>query len=389
MAIKCRILAIDGGGIRGVIPAFILQELENRLGRAVYQTFDIVAGTSTGGIISLGLTSPPPEPDNPTLPSVPYSAAQILSFYMHDEAQIFVRQAGGDFYTAKYFSVNGNTQPATGIEPWLQGKLGLGTLRQAQENMQPLQGATVKQVLVTCYTMSGDKINGDKDLQVTIGPYLFNWESALKGPDENYCVWEAARATSAAPTYFPIARVGNGAPNGSIALARWAADGGVAANNPALYALAAARKADPTLTLDEIFIVSLGTGIYNPAIKMAFEDANWEDKTGNWGAIPWVLEGQDANGHSTSALLNVLSMSNVLAPDQQLRDLMPKYNYYRLEPQIGYAESGLDANDVLALHGAARTYIESGDGKAKFEAVVNALKPGKTAALSAQAGTGL
>jgi len=60
MAIKCRILAIDGGGIRGVIPAYILQQLENHVG-AAYKSFDIIAGTSTGGIIVLGLTSRFPE----------------------------------------------------------------------------------------------------------------------------------------------------------------------------------------------------------------------------------------------------------------------------------------------------------------------------------------
>ena len=383
MAIKCRILAIDGGGIRGVIPAYILQELEGSLGRAVYQSFDIVAGTSTGGIISLGLTSPTSSPFSGD-PIVPYAASQILSFYMFDEPQLFVQQASGDFYTAKYYSVNNNTQPPTGIEPWLQGQLGSWTLRQACQNMQQLQGATVKHVLVTCYTMSGDKVNGDKNSQVMIGPYLFNWDSATRRDDENYCVWEAARATSAAPTFFPIARVGNGAPKGSMALARWAADGGVAANNPALYGLAAARQADPSLSLDEIFIVSLGTGIYNPAIKIPFSDLNWEDKTGNWGAIPWVLEGQDVNGHSTSPLLNVLSMSNVLSPHQQLQDLMPRYNYYRLEPQIGYAESGMDATDVNALRDTAKTYIgPGGEGALKFAAVVKALQTGLTASASA------
>jgi uncharacterized protein len=373
MAIKCRILAIDGGGIRGVIPAYILQELERRLDRAIYQSFDIVAGTSTGGIISLGVTCPP-STFVQGYPVVPYSAAEILSFYMNDEAQLFVEQASGDFYTAKYYSVNNNTQPPTGIEPWLQGKFGSWTLQQACKNMQGLNKSTVKHVLVTCYTMSGDKVNGANDHQVKIGPYLFSWDSAMARDDENYYVWEAARATSAAPTFFPIARVGNGAPNGSTALARWAADGGVAANNPALYGLAAARQADSSLSLDEILIVSLGTGIYNPAIKISYED-----KTGNWGAIPWMLEGEDVNGHSTSPLLNVLSMSNVLAPGQQLRDLMPSGNYYRLEPQISYAESGMDATDVNALLNTAKTYIATGEGAAKFAAVVKALQPGQRA----------
>jgi patatin-like phospholipase/acyl hydrolase len=52
------ILSIDGGGIRGIIPAMILAEIEQRTGRRIAELFDLIAGTSTGGILTLGLTVP-------------------------------------------------------------------------------------------------------------------------------------------------------------------------------------------------------------------------------------------------------------------------------------------------------------------------------------------
>jgi patatin-like phospholipase/acyl hydrolase len=52
------VLTIDGGGIRGVIPARVLDEIEKRAGRPVCELFDMVSGTSTGGIIALGLSKP-------------------------------------------------------------------------------------------------------------------------------------------------------------------------------------------------------------------------------------------------------------------------------------------------------------------------------------------
>ena len=54
---RFRMLSIDGGGIRGLIPALVLEELERRLERPLYSVFDVIAGTSTGGIITLGLTT--------------------------------------------------------------------------------------------------------------------------------------------------------------------------------------------------------------------------------------------------------------------------------------------------------------------------------------------
>ena len=51
-----KVLSIDGGGIRGLIPALVLAEIEAKTGQAVAECFDLIAGTSTGGILALGLS---------------------------------------------------------------------------------------------------------------------------------------------------------------------------------------------------------------------------------------------------------------------------------------------------------------------------------------------
>src|SRR5436305_15011351 len=80
-----RVLSIDGGGIRGVIPAVVLSEIERRTGRSVPDLFDLVAGTSTGGISALGLTAPG-EGGAPR-----WRAADLLELYRHEGGHIFSR----------------------------------------------------------------------------------------------------------------------------------------------------------------------------------------------------------------------------------------------------------------------------------------------------------
>ena len=216
-------------------------------------------------------------------------------------------------------------------------------------------------MLTTCYT-----INGAAGLSYS--PYLFNWVDAAAGDADDYCVWEAARGTSAAPTYFPIANVGSNVPNGSNATSRWVCDGGVTANNPALYALAQAFRLGLCSNLNDVLIVSLGTGLYDAGIRITDQ--------GNWGAANWMA-GVDTNGYSTSPLLNVLSMSNVMAPDQQLQLIMQSSNYFRLEPVIPYDESTLDGTDSQALLATAEAYVSDGTspgpGYQLFQNVISAL----------------
>src|SRR6266545_3368830 len=70
-----RVLALDGGGMRGLIPAQVLAYLERRARRPVHELFDLVAGTSTGGLLSLALTIPRPEA------SEPYTAEGAIELY--------------------------------------------------------------------------------------------------------------------------------------------------------------------------------------------------------------------------------------------------------------------------------------------------------------------
>lgn len=329
MSYTCRILAIDGGGIRGIIPAYILSQIEAALGTPIYQSFDIIAGTSTGGLIALALTTPFAGNNN-----APYSASSVLNLYMNDESDIFKKQSNGDGMESKYFS----------ISTWLQGILGPVTLSQAQQQLKSLGNPTPTQVLTTCYTINGAS-------GINIGPYLFNWQDAANSSADDYCVWEAALATSSAPTYFPVAQVGAGVSNGSSATNRWAADGGVVANNPALYAIAWAFKLGLAATLSDVLVVSMGTGIYNAGIQII--------NGGNWGSIEWGA-GFDTNNNPTSPLLDVLTMSNVLSPDQQLQLIIPQGGYYRLEPVLTSAESSMDGTDTKELLATATQYIASG-----------------------------
>jgi uncharacterized protein len=59
---RVRVISIDGGGIRGIIPALVLAEVERRAGARVADLFELIAGTSTGGILACALCAPDPLP---------------------------------------------------------------------------------------------------------------------------------------------------------------------------------------------------------------------------------------------------------------------------------------------------------------------------------------
>ena len=103
-----RVLSIDGGGIRGIIPAMMLQDLEARTGKATADLFDLVAGTSTGGVLAMGLTMAGVD-GRPK-----YSASDLVRLYSEHGGEIFERslwhkfRAVGSLMEEKY--------PAEGIE---------------------------------------------------------------------------------------------------------------------------------------------------------------------------------------------------------------------------------------------------------------------------------
>jgi len=192
-------LAIDGGGIRGLIPALVLAEIERRTGRGMASMVDLIAGTSTGGIIACGLAKPDPMP-----------AEAIAAIYETDGPKIFDRSA-----LKVITSANGyldERYESDGLVDSLRRHLGDARLTDA-----------TTPVLLTAY-----------DLEARRALLLRN--------DDDISMVDAAHATSAAPTYFEPVRIG----------ARTLVDGGVFAINPAVFAFAETDALE--------LLVSLGTG---------------------------------------------------------------------------------------------------------------------------------
>ena len=198
-----KVLAIDGGGIRGLIPALVLAEIESRTGRRMADMVDLIAGTSTGGIIACALAKPSPMP-----------ASQIARIYEDEGPEIFSRSllkkitSVGGFIDERYSS--------DGLVSTLERHLGDTHMTEA----------TIP-LLLTAYDTTGRAIRFMRS----------------EGEGSDLTMALAAQATSAAPTYFePV-------PIGSQTLV----DGGVFAINPAMCAYAeVAGKLD--------LLLSLGTG---------------------------------------------------------------------------------------------------------------------------------
>jgi uncharacterized protein len=226
-----RVLAIDGGGIRGLIPALVLAELEERSGRRVFELFDLMAGTSTGGIIASALCAPDPLP-----------AAEVAAIYEEEGPRIFDR------------SIWQRIQSAEGL---LDEKYDAQALDRALERFlaDKRLSRTRPDLIVPTYDTTRP------------GPYFFKTGKAREDPAEDARLSEVARATSAAPTYFePVTR-------GSQALL----DGGVFAVNPGMSALAEALREHPGT---EVILLSLGTG--ERTNKRSFDEIK------DWGLVEWA-----------------------------------------------------------------------------------------------------
>jgi len=225
-----RVLSIDGGGIRGLIPALVLAEIEKRSDRRIFELFDLIAGTSTGGILACALCAPDPLP-----------AEQLVGLYEDEGPAIFDR------------SVWQRIRSADGL---LDEKYGAGALDRALERfLSDKRLAEARpDLLVPAYNM------GDP------GPYFFKSRKA-RDEGEDFPLSQVARATSAAPTYFePYELTGEAL-----------VDGGVFAANPAMCAFAEVMRFQPSA---DVFLLSLGTG--QRTRKRSFGQIR------NWGLIEWA-----------------------------------------------------------------------------------------------------
>ena len=178
-----KILSIDGGGIRGVIPAVLLTEMEKRTSKAVYSIFDLIAGTSTGGILAAGLVAPASPDHESTSPSPRFKASDLLALYEEHGKDIF-RRSFCDRITSLWGWAD-EKYPNDGIETVLENYFGNAELKDA-----------FTEILVTSYEIEERQ------------PYFFKSRKAQENPQErNHFLRDVARATSAAPTYFEPAEI--------------------------------------------------------------------------------------------------------------------------------------------------------------------------------------
>ncbi|MFZ5449783.1 MAG: patatin-like phospholipase family protein [Thermodesulfobacteriota bacterium] len=275
-----KLLSIDGGGIRGIIPAMILAEIEKRTRKTTASLFDLMAGTSTGGIISLALS----RDGGNGAPK--YRALDLVDLYVNRGPEIFYRS-----FWRGVSSVAGLTE-----EKYPQGPLE-GILKEYFDEV-PLSAALTR-VLVSSYEIE------------TRNPFFFkSWRDETKP----VLMRHAARATSAAPTYFEPALIK--VEGQEMALI----DGGVFVNNPAMSAYSEARRLFPAET--DFLVVSLGTGQLTRAIP--YDDAK------DWGKVQWALP-----------LISVVFDGVSDAVDYQLRQILGD-RFFRFQTTLDTANDDMD-----------------------------------------------
>ncbi|MGB7713032.1 MAG: patatin-like phospholipase family protein [Microcoleus sp.] len=261
MAKYTRILSIDGGGIRGIIPAQVAVSIEKKLQQKsgkpdarIADYFDLIAGTSAGGILTCIYLCP--DAENPHRPR--WSAQDAVKFAIDSGRDVFKKSF---WQTLK--SLDGlidEKYPSDRLDLFL-GE----TFRDCKLS------ELLKPCLISSYDIERRKA------------HFFNQIDAKTNPKEDYFIRDVARATSAAPSYFEVPKI-RSLTKESYALI----DGVVFANNPALCAYAEVRskfripdeRPDKGPTAKDMVILSLGTGTAQQ--KYPYEEVK------NWGQLEWV-----------------------------------------------------------------------------------------------------
>jgi len=232
-----RILALDGGGIRGLLTAVWLSRLEDVLAKPLWESFDLIAGTSTGALLGASVASGIP-------------AQKVVSLYKERGPEIFEKRSFAGFR-----------------QRWCGPKYtGIGLERVADDVFgSSCLGDLKTRLLVTSYDIFRSRA------------VVFD---SAEPEDQQREVRQVCRASVAAPTFFPPSQqrvAGVMAP---------LVDGGIMANNPALLALAAAvgkngfRDEWDNRQVSDVLLASFGTG--EVAYRLSYADRL------KWSASHWM-----------------------------------------------------------------------------------------------------
>lgn len=305
-----KVLSIDGGGIRGLIPATVLAEIEARTGSRIAELFDLIAGTSTGGVLALGVAKPAAADAN----RPKYAASELAALYKTEGGRIFERSPWHQIVALD--NLLDERYDAKGIDSVLEQYFGDVPLSQA-----------VTETLVTSYELQ------------TRQPWFFARHKARSQPGWDFPMRFVARATSAAPTYFEPEAVPKTSPTQSLV------DGGVYANNPAMCAWVEAKKLHPGP--EEVLVVSLGTGQHTRPIP--YKDAK------NWGLAHWAMPILDVVFDGISDTID--HQMTVLCRESETGD--PRYYRFQTELDVGSDDmDNVTKSNLAALERKAHELIQ-------------------------------
>jgi len=317
-----RILSIDGGGIRGILPGQVVIALEHKLkalsnnpDSTIADYFDLVVGTSTGGILSCLYLCP----EKVGSKKAKYSAEEAVDLYLERGDEIFDVSLWRKIKTAN--GLRDEKYSADELEEALHDFFGDLKLSQL-----------LKPCLITSYDINRRRA------------HFFRQHKAVTNDSYDFLVRDVARATSAAPTFFETARV-----KSDTSIPYPLIDGGVFANNPAMCAYAEARELPGNPKAKDMFILCLGTG----KVEKSYHYKEAKD----WGMIEWV-----------KPLLEILMSGSAETIDYQLGqifDAVGKPNQYvRIEPPLRDASAEMDdasRENLNALRDAGRECAEEND----------------------------
>ena len=340
-----KILAIDGGGARGIIPAMVLEEIERRTGKPIHELFDLIAGTSTGSLIAAMLTVP--RPGGASI----RSAAEIVRFYDGEGAELFF--ARSEEYAER---------AAEGRIPAFPASSHIAGIRAAISSEARLSEAA-SNVVVTFYNLS----------ETPPRTYDMTRWKARHGrdgddpADHDFLLWEGIRGASIFPGIFPGATL-----HAVSGKAYFPLDGGMFSINPVLQGLAHGIRLIGNKGLDgddyAFAIVSLGTGYFNHTDLVG-------EVTQPWGPEQWYRRG------AAPHLVEVLFEGQTDAAAGLMRDIhwsdgrVP--HYFRFQPAMSHDFKlyDVDPRSLATLRGYAETMLRERD--ADIEAICSLLACGK------------
>ncbi|MBW4649977.1 MAG: patatin-like phospholipase family protein [Kastovskya adunca ATA6-11-RM4] len=280
-----RILSLDGGGIRGVIAARILIEIERQIDQPLNEYFDLIAGTSTGAILAGAI-------------AIGRKSQDILNLYRTKGQRIFPYNSRLNLQRlglVKQYGLSAPKYSDQGLIAVLKEELGHRPLADIGQSPR---------LLITSY----DTIKRE--------PLIFkSWQQykdTVKTP-----LWEACTASASAPSYFPAHLLQTEERRYSLI------DGGVGANNPSACAVAEALRLD--YPIKEISMLSIGTGSSSRSLP-------WE-KVRGWGILQWAWNGRivEVSFDAPSDIHNYITREVMSDPDADGEECS---RYLRMQPEI-------------------------------------------------------